>query len=146
MCNIEMQMVNQSNIDKRMLFYWSKIYTSSIQKGENYNALKRTIAILIANFQIKNLQNISKGHTIWQLREKDFPEIILTDTCEIHIIELPKLMKLIKNEKFVKHEKKLLERAKFLLTPEELEVNALKNDEAIKKAKEELEEIQKDEH
>lgn len=144
-CNIEMQMVNQSNIDKRMLFYWSKIYTSSIQKDQNYNALKRTIA-LIANFQIKNLRNTSKGHTTWQLREKDFPEIILTDTCEIHIIELPKLMELIKNENLINQEKTLLEWTKFLLTPEELEVNALNNDEAIKKAKEELEEIQKDEH
>lgn len=76
----------------------------------------------------------------------DFPEIILTDTCEIHIIELPKLMELIKNEKLVKHEKKLSEWTKFLLTPEELEVNVLKDNEAIKKAKEELEGIQKDEH
>lgn len=54
-------------------------------------------------------QNLSKGYTVWQLREKDFPEIILTDTCEIHIIELPKLMELIKNEAIKKAKKELEE-------------------------------------
>ncbi len=54
-------------------------------------------------------QNLSKGHTVWQLREKDFPKIILTDTCEIHIIELPKLMELIKNEAIKKAKKELEE-------------------------------------
>lgn len=96
-CNIEMQMVNQTNIDRRLMFYWSEIYTSTIKQGNKYSALKKTIEILIANFEIKNLKLLPKGHTMWQLREKDFSKIVLTEVCEIHIIELPKLMELMKN-------------------------------------------------
>ena len=145
-CNIEMQMLNQANLDRRILFYWSKLYACSIKQGENYGALKKTIAILIANFEPCNLKNIPKGHTKWQLREKDFPENILTEVCEIHIISLVKLMELIKSQKIDVQEKGLLQWTKFLITPEELEVREMENNEAIKKAIEELEKMQEDSH
>ena len=45
-CNIEMQIVDKHNIEKRILFYWSKMYMSGIKKGEDYAVLERTIVIL----------------------------------------------------------------------------------------------------
>jgi predicted transposase/invertase (TIGR01784 family) len=77
LCDIEMQLVNQANIEKRLMFYWSKVYTSSIVQGKKYNELKKTIVILIANFEIKNLQDIPKGHTEWKLREKECVKFLL---------------------------------------------------------------------
>lgn len=146
LCDIEMQMVNQANIEKRMMFYWSKMYISNINRGKKYDTLKKTIVILIANFEMKKLESIPKGHTEWKLREKDFSEIVLTDICEFHIINLPKLVKLIEKGKIPEEEKALEKWTKFLLTPERLEGNDMENDEALKKAKEELEEISQDEH
>ena len=35
-------------------------------------------------------KKLNKCHTVWNLREKDNPELILTDDFEIHIIELDK--------------------------------------------------------
>ena len=63
----------------------------NIHKGEDYGVLKKCIGILIANFEIKKLESINKGHTEWKIRERDFYKIVLTEVCEIHIIELPKL-------------------------------------------------------
>ena len=91
-----MQMVGQDNLEERLMFYWSKMYISNIHRAQNYDVLKKCIVILIGNFELKNLESIAKGHTKWELREKDFSEIVLTEVCEIHIIELPKLKKLVK--------------------------------------------------
>jgi len=68
----------------------------------------------------------------------------LTPICELHIIELPKLERLIKNREIKKSE--LTKWISFLLAPEKLEVTEMKDNEALKKAKQELEEIRKDEH
>ena len=44
-CNIEMQIIDKKNIEKRILFYWSKLYNSSIKSGEDYNQLEKGIVI-----------------------------------------------------------------------------------------------------
>ena len=49
-CDIEMQVVNKSNIEKRLLYYWSKLFSKNIVQGENYKILKKTIIILFANY------------------------------------------------------------------------------------------------
>lgn len=146
LCNIEMQVINHKNIEKRLMYYWSKIYISTIKRGQNYNHLKRTIAILIANFELDNLKEITKGHTKWNLRENDFSQFVLTEVCEIRIIELPKLKRLMKMNATSTKEQTLEKWVKFLLTPDEMEEVDMKNNENLKKAKEEFDEIQKDEY
>ena len=34
-CNIEMQVVDKKNIEKRILYYWSKMYVKSIKAGDD---------------------------------------------------------------------------------------------------------------
>jgi len=46
---------------------------------------------LIADYKITNLKHISKYHTIWNLREKEFTDIVLTNDIEMHILEIPKI-------------------------------------------------------
>lgn len=143
--NIEMQVVRQNNIANRMMVYWSKNYLKELKRGKKYRTLKKTIAILIANFELKNLKEIPKYHTEWKIREKDFSKVILTDILEIHILELPKLKKLIKTENEYRN-KKLELWMKFLLAPDELEVGEMKDNPDIKEAKDELETIRKDKY
>ena len=137
-CDIEMQVLSQSKIEERIMFYWSKMYIGNIHKGDNYSKLNKCIVILIANFELDSLKSITKGHTEWKLREKEFSKIVLTEVCEIHIIELPKLVK--------KSEKELSLWVKFLLNPEKIGVIEMENNKAIKKAKEEFDSISQDEH
>ena len=57
-CNIEVQMISQTNIIQRLLYYCSKTYIKNIKKSQNYSNLKRTICILIANFTLDNLKDL----------------------------------------------------------------------------------------
>ena len=68
----------------------------------------------------------------------------MTDVFELHIIELPKLEKFIsKNEK---KEEKLMLWAKFLLNPDSMEEEEMRENKDIKKAKEELDKMRQDEY
>ena len=143
-CDIEMQVINQKNIEKRILFYWSKLYISGIKKGEDYRKLNKTISILLINYELDNLRDILKGHTEWKIREKDFKNTVLTEMLEIHIIELPKIEKIMKTSKF--KNKDLISWIKFIMMPNDLEEKDMDGNEALKKAKEELEKIQNDDY
>lgn len=142
--DIEMQLVSQDNMEERILFYWSKMYTKELTKGNDYSQLKKTIVILLADFEFSNFESIPKYHTEWQIREKDFPKVILTNVLELHILELPKLKKLIEKNDLYKN-KKLDLWIKFLLTPDKLEVNDMEENEAVKEAKDVLDKIRQDE-
>ena len=96
-CNIEMQIVDRKNIEKRLLYYWSKMYTSSIKKGEDFEKLEKGIVILISDYNLENLSKINKFITKWNIREEETPKVILTDVLEIYIIELRKAVKDISN-------------------------------------------------
>ena len=85
-CNIEMQMTNKKNIIKRMLYYWARQYSREIMKSENYQDLKRTIIILIANFELTNLSELG-FHTKWKIIEEKERKIILTEDLELNIIK-----------------------------------------------------------
>ena len=69
-CNIEMQVAYKSNMIKRMLYYWARQYAKNIKKSEKYSELKRTIGVLIANFEIEELKG--KGfHSKWKIKDND---------------------------------------------------------------------------
>ena len=131
-----MQLVDKKNIEKRILFYFSKMYTGSIRKGEDYKELKKGIVILITNHNIKKLRKIKKYITKWNIREEDNPKVILTEDLEFYILELDKVRK-------ESDESKLTKWLNFIKNP--MEVSKME-DEGIRRAREELEKISKDEH
>jgi len=144
-CNIEMQVVQQKNIEKRILYYWSKLYASGIKQGQDYEKLHKTIVILIANFEIDIIKDIPKYHTKWEIREEEYSKKILTDMLEIDIIELTKLTKELNKNNISKNDKVALW-AKFIINPEMIGVKEMSENEDIRKANEELEKIQDDEY
>ena len=75
--NIEMQVTKSEYIAERILWYWSKLYAWSIEKGEGYNSTKKAICILIADFKLEKLKEIEKYHTKWNIREEEYKNIIL---------------------------------------------------------------------
>ena len=86
---IEIQVKNEYNMIKRSLYYWSKMYESQIEKGDDYDILSRTICINILDFRY--LQN-DYFHSYYRLKEVNRNEE-LTDTMELHFIEITKLNK-----------------------------------------------------
>ena len=113
---IEMQVEPYDYMPKRMVFYCSKIYTEGLKRSRSYDEIKKTIGILIMKKNLKITKQINKYHTVWSLREKDNPEIELTDEFVIHIIELDKFNEEARGEeeydwiKFIKEAKEELER------------------------------------
>ena len=145
LCNIEMQLVQKTNIEKRIMFYWSKLYSGEIKEGDDYNELHKTIAILIADFELDNLKPIEKFHTKWEIREEEYSKIVLTEVLELHIIELPKLIEQLNKNHTSKKDKVVLW-SLFITNPKELGEKIMSENEDIKKANEELEKINADKH
>lgn len=85
--NIEMQLFNKYDNEKRTLYYWSKQYSSQLEEGKAYKLLRKCVTINIVNFNI--LPN-ERYHNIFHLRE-DHSGITLIDDLEIHFMELSKL-------------------------------------------------------
>ena len=140
-----MQLVQKTNIEKRIMFYWSKLYSGEIKEGDDYNELHKTIAILIADFELDNLKTIEKFHTKWEIREEEYSKMVLTGVLEIHIIELPKLIKQL-NKKHTSKKDKVVLWSLFIQNPKELGEEIMSENEDIKKANEELEKISADKH
>ena len=139
-CNIEMQLIDKNNIIERMLYYWSKMYTKQIKAGDDYNKLEKTIVILIADFNIKGLEEV-EYHSTWKIIETNsVKKLILTDKFELDIIELSKI-KGRENEK-----DQLLDWLIFLENPESERVaRKMEENENLKEAVEKLDRISEDE-
>lgn len=83
-----MQLANQYNMEKRTLFYWSRLFGGQLEKGQDYSELKKTITINILDF--KYLET-NQYHNVYHLREDNVGHI-LTDVLEVHFIEMPKFI------------------------------------------------------
>lgn len=117
--NIEIQLWNQWDIEKRTLFYWSQMYGGQLIEGGRYRDLCRTVTINILGF---NYIDNDRYHNTFHLRE-DHMELILTNDIEIHMIELQKLREIA-----VGQQRKLVRWMLFLLgpAPEKMEEPAIK--------------------
>ena len=73
--NIEIQLVDKANLEKRILLYWARRYGVQLKPGEDYRRLRKTIAILITDYEIPNLVWFKDAHTRWELLERRNPEI-----------------------------------------------------------------------
>ena len=138
-CNIELQIADRKNIIERILFYWSRLYSRQIKKGEDYKELEKTIIIVITDFEITKIKEL-EYHSSWKIIEERERKIILTNKLEIHIIELPKI-----KEKESKKDK-LLDWLYFLENPESERIKEkMKENEELRQAKEKLIKISADE-
>ena len=96
--NIEMQIRDNKDMEKRSLYHWSKLYLHELKKGMPYDKLPRTIVIVITKYIV--FDDLKAYHTKWMLREDKVRDRLLTDVEEIHFIEIPKFKNMdVKNTK-----------------------------------------------
>ena len=88
--NIEVQLRNEHNMNRRSLFYWSKVYSRSLNEGCDFRELPNVIAANIVDF---NFPFKGGFHTCFHLREDADSSIILTEALEIHFINMVKWRK-----------------------------------------------------
>ncbi|MBW4080071.1 Rpn family recombination-promoting nuclease/putative transposase [Paenibacillus sp. S150] len=134
--NIEMQLFNKYDMEKRTLYYWSKRYSGQLQTGGRYTELKKCVTINILNYKV--LPN-EHTHSVFHLRE-DISGARLTDDIEIHFLELPKL-----NQPAVPGEGGLVNWLLFLKGSDNSDWEVLRmNEPALRKAMETLEFLSQD--
>ena len=133
--NIEMQVRNQHNMIDRSLYYWSNLYSSSLYKKQDYTQNNRTITINILMF---NIFEEGPYHEKCMIR-RDYNWEILTEDLEMHFIQIPKC----KKENVKTNLDKWMQ---FVGDISEEGVNiAMKENDEIRKAKEQLEYLTGDE-
>ena len=138
-CNVEMQLIEKDKLLERILYYWARIYTKNLKSGNDYINLRKTIEVLIVNFEIKELKEL-EYHSKWKIIEEKNRKLILTEDLELHIIEIPKIYR--KEGK----EEELTKWIYFIENPESEKVGEyMKENKEMKEAKEKLEVMSEDE-
>lgn len=142
-CNIEIQLADNKDTAERFLFYWSRIYSSQLVKGDDYGKLNKVIGIIIIDYNLEKTKEIEKLSTKWKVKEVSTgKEIELTDVLELYIIEIPKAREILKKEP----KNELAQWVMFLNDPNESEVSQImKENSEIKEAMSELKKISEDE-
>ncbi|QAV17898.1 hypothetical protein PC41400_09545 [Paenibacillus chitinolyticus] len=134
--NIEMQLFNKYDIEKRTLYYWSKRYSGQLQEGQTYKELKKCVTINILNYSF--ISN-DRYHNVYHLRE-DHTGLELCDDIEVHFMELSKL-----DEKAAPVEGGLINWLLFLKGVDKTNWEVLKmNEPTLKKAMDTLEFLSQD--
>ena len=139
--DIEVQLTDQGNMDKRTLFYWGKMYLENIKQGQDYTSLEKVITINILDFEFLGTENYQSSFHLWEDIEKEY---MLTDVVEIHFLELPKFRK----KKDKDYRENAIERWLMFLekdTPEATLKEFMSLDTEIEKAEQKIEYLSSDE-
>ena len=88
--NIEIQITDEADYDKRALYYWGKLYTEQLKTSEDYSKLNKTIGIHILNFT--SISGTEKYHHAFHLVDETTGLRYFKD-IELHTIELNKFTK-----------------------------------------------------
>jgi predicted transposase/invertase (TIGR01784 family) len=93
--DIEVQLTNQYNMEKRTIYYWGKLFLEGIKQGEDYINLAKVITVNILDFEYLEIDRFHTKFHLWEDENKDY---LLTDVMEIHFIELPKFERLTQKD------------------------------------------------
>jgi len=86
--DVEVQVVNYNNMQRRTLYYWSGLYLSRLAKGENYRCLRPVITINILAFKLLPQE---EPHAMYGAYNPETGHR-LTGDFEIHFLEIPKFI------------------------------------------------------
>ena len=87
--DIEVQIVNKKNMERRSLFYWSQMYLMNLAQGGKYQDLKPAITINILRYTIFPNEPMQSMYSIYNIETKRR----LNSDMELHFLEVPKFKK-----------------------------------------------------
>ena len=90
--NVEMQISEDYNFDKRAIYYWAKLVTEQLSEGKMYKELKKTISINILDFNF--IPDQTEVHSCYKIiNTATGKDDKLHDIFELHYVELRKFTK-----------------------------------------------------
>ncbi len=84
--DVEVQVVNERNMQRRTLFYWARLYLLSLTRGDDYGELRPAITINILAFDLLPQEEPVAMYSIYNSENGDR----LNNDMELYFIELPK--------------------------------------------------------
>ena len=87
--DVEVQVINYNNMQRRTLFYWTRLYLLSLTRGTGYNLLRPAITINLLAFELLPQSEPTAMYSIYNIENGDR----LNNDMELHFIELPKYIK-----------------------------------------------------
>ena len=89
--NVEIQLQQFDDMDRRTLYYWSQLYNRRLLGGEDYESLNRTVTINILDYRLFTDETWPEYHSCFAVLNTKDAHHALTKDLEIHFVELPKL-------------------------------------------------------
>ena len=140
--NVEMQSIPQKRFLKRILFYWAKLYSQDLEKGQGYDKIHPAYSLVFTNFPILNNQ-IKDFTSSFSIRRDKNPHQLFNEDLKIVIVELSKLTKAFDELLDLREKWCYLLRESASLTKEQY--SYLSNDEEMRMALNHLNKLSRDE-
>ena len=87
--DVEVQIVDKKNMERRTLYYWSQMYLMNLAKGGKYQNLKPSITINILRYTIFPGE---PAHSMYSIYNQETGRR-LNEDMELHFLEVPKFKK-----------------------------------------------------
>jgi len=87
--DVEIQIVDKKNMERRTLYYWSQMYLMNLAKGGKYQNLKPSITINILRYTIFPGEPAHSMYSIYNIET----DRRLNEDMELHFLEVPKFQK-----------------------------------------------------
>ena len=88
--NIEIQTTPHTAFVERVMFGWADTFSAQLHAGNEYRKLKPVFCIVITEFKI--FGKVDGVHLIFELRERNHPEVVLSNHLQIHFLRLYELL------------------------------------------------------
>ena len=93
--DVEVQVVNRHNMDKRTLAYWTYMYSTGLHSGEDYLEASPAITINILAFNIRRKAIV---HSSCSIRWDDEPYRRFGKNLRFHFLEIKKFLRAARNK------------------------------------------------
>jgi len=88
--NIEVQTTPHKAFIERVIFGWADTFSAQLHAGNQYQKLQPVYCIVITEFRI--LDKLDGVHLVFELRERNHPEVVLSNHLQIHFLRLYELL------------------------------------------------------
>jgi len=89
---IEIQTTPHAAFIERVMFGWADTFSAQLHAGNQYRKLQPVFCIVITEFKILGKADTDDVHLIFELRERNHPEVVLSNHLQIHFLRLYELL------------------------------------------------------
>ncbi|MDR2754306.1 MAG: Rpn family recombination-promoting nuclease/putative transposase, partial [Planctomycetaceae bacterium] len=88
--DIEMQTTRHTAFVERMLYSWASVYASQLRSGDEYSEINPVYSII---FSEKSLFRRKRCHLVFEMRERNEYELLMSPFIQMHYLLLAELIK-----------------------------------------------------